>query len=331
MHTFVDQQVPEAYYTLGKMYHDMYKESKNSDKEFDIIVAKHFLLLGQCAEQNQLTCFIPYESQMKNTLNSLLPRKYDNSSPPSQGKLTDTVDSNTMSRSLEFISNLLKDVSLKAKKPDEVESLIRHNMTTDETRIKLINQHRNDFKRELCKKNNKCVEPPIKSRYEDGRKKRLDGILSNLWPLTIDEALVPLDKSWEGRSMCLTVIDETLSGFGLDGVHAIVKDENGNIGKVVFLDIPQDDDIQRKFGFGCKFYILQPHVCMFHGEKVIVAGPHTAFFRSKDVSLCRYCFKPGAKTSCSRCRWANYCNKECQSNDWTILKHKKICYSCPPW
>lgn len=309
----------------------MYKESRNTNREFVAIVLRHFLLVGQCAEQNQLTCFIPYESQMKNTLNSLLERIDDVNSPP-QEKATDTHDSNSMTRSLDLLSNLLEKVSLGAKiTPIEVESLLRQNMSTDETKIKLINQQRNRFKLELSKSGNKCVDIPIISKYEDGRKRRLPEILSNLWTLTIDEALVHSMKTWEGRSMCLTVIDETLSGFGLDGVHAIVKDENGNVGQVVFLDIPQDDDIQRNFGFGCKFYILQPHVDVYHGEKVIVAGPHTAFFSAKDDSLCRYCFKPGAKTSCSRCRWANYCNKECQSNDWTILKHKKICYSSPPW
>jgi len=267
---------------------------------------------------------------MKNTLNSIL--KGEDDASPLQEKPNDTQGSSTMSRSLEIITHLLKDVSLAGKKnPFEVESLIRQNIITDQTRINLINQQRNRFKLELSKSNHKCVEIPINSRYEDGRKRRLPGILSNLWPLTIDEALVPPVKTWEGRSMCLTVIDETLSGFGLDGVHAIVKDENGNIGKVVFLDIPQDDDIQKNFGFGCKFYILQPHVDTYHGEKVIVAGPHTAFFSAKDDSLCRYCFKPGAKTSCSRCRWANYCNKDCQSKDWVIMKHKKICYSSPPW
>ncbi len=312
----------------------MYKESQNTNSEFVHIVVQQFLLFGQCAEQNQLTCFIPYESQLKNTLNSLLKRNDDNNSPPQENPTNTNGSSNPISRSVDFISSLLRNVSIGAKNPMgqfEVESLIRHNMASDETRIKLVIQQRNHFKRELSKNNNKCVDIPIKDKYEDGRKRRLPGILSNLFPLTIDEALVPFKKTWEGRSMALTVIDETLSGFGLDGVHVIVKDENGNVGQVVLLDIPQDDDIQRNFGFGCKFYILQPHVDVYHGEKVIVAGPHTAFFSTKDDSLCRYCFKPGAETKCSRCRWANYCNKECQSNDWTILKHRKICYSSPPW
>nr|CCA21284.1 hsp90like protein putative [Albugo laibachii Nc14]CCA21657.1 hsp90like protein putative [Albugo laibachii Nc14] len=50
--------------------------------------------------------------------------------------------------------------------------------------------------------------------------------------------------------------------------------------------------------------------------------------KSEVKSKCRNCYNYGAKMKCSICKKAAYCNRKCQSSDWTF--HKKTCRKPTP-
>jgi hypothetical protein len=41
--------------------------------------------------------------------------------------------------------------------------------------------------------------------------------------------------------------------------------------------------------------------------------------------LCRFCWREEAQSHCAKCLRVKYCSKECQVQDWKLLKHKDIC------
>mmetsp|Transcript_4852 Transcript_4852/g.8121 ORF Transcript_4852/g.8121 Transcript_4852/m.8121 type:complete len:131 (-) Transcript_4852:445-837(-) len=57
---------------------------------------------------------------------------------------------------------------------------------------------------------------------------------------------------------------------------------------------------------------------------VSLARSFAQLMASKPRSVCNYCGKADAPSSCSACKRVSYCNRECQRADWKF-GHKNLC------
>lgn len=334
-------KVPETYYRLGKAYYDFYLEIDGYGIAVALAVVKHFLNLGIAAELSQLKCFLPYKSEAKEYLRNII------DSIKSRQLTWIDISREYNPASLGYICKLIKEDSPEDEIPDVTIGKIKtnegqekatsevENVLENPRRVKLIIRLREKFKQEVVKNGNQQIALCFhKALYEEPKHALATSVL---FPLTIDEVnSEDFYGVWENRVMFLTVIDEALSGFGLFDIYVVAEDSKRSAIRVVLKCFQQDELVQRKFGFGSKLTILKPHTIasFVDGGKVVQVFDQSTIICENNVgekTLCRFCLKPGATQNCSRCKWARYCNKECQSLDWKMLKHKKICMLQPPW
>uniref|UniRef100_A0AC34FM28 MYND-type domain-containing protein n=1 Tax=Panagrolaimus sp. ES5 TaxID=591445 RepID=A0AC34FM28_9BILA len=154
-------------------------------------------------------------------------------------------------------------------------------------------------------------------------------------------------KKITGRDMDPTK-DQVYNGCLLEGriidwaflmasIATNIEDENGDIHRFVIFQWPlpkkRDPAILEAvkiFRPNVKISIINPyHRKARDGHNTIrVEGPE---FVKLDTSMiekqCHVCGKEGNKSlpSCSGCKMALYCSKECQKLDWTEFNHKGIC------
>ena len=131
-----------------------------------------------------------------------------------------------------------------------------------------------------------------------------------------------------GHALTVTSVDIPIIGV-FTSVHFVVEDEKRFVEKLCIYNLGKDyQSIKEKFPIGCIFTIIEPYARLaVDGKPMIrVDGPNTVIISEKrKIDMCFYCGKEQSRYTCSRCKTAKYCRKECQNNDWKILNHKNVC------
>uniref|UniRef100_A0AC34F1H1 MYND-type domain-containing protein n=1 Tax=Panagrolaimus sp. ES5 TaxID=591445 RepID=A0AC34F1H1_9BILA len=115
-----------------------------------------------------------------------------------------------------------------------------------------------------------------------------------------------------------------------------IEDENGDIHRFVIYrwPLPNQRDPAcleglKVFRPNVKISIINPyHRKARDGHNTIrVEGPEYVKLNTSMIDKqCHVCGKEGkALPSCSQCKMALYCSKECQTFDWVELNHRGIC------
>ena len=138
------------------------------------------------------------------------------------------------------------------------------------------------------------------------------------------------DRILKGHILTLELIDVPILPMVAGQAIALVgEDEHGYAERVCVYNIGEDyEKILDTYDIGAKIAIVNPYVRMaMDGKPVIrVDDPKTVIFvDEKKKNVCRYCGQANAPFKCQQCKNAYYCSKDCQTDDWKILKHKIIC------
>jgi len=134
------------------------------------------------------------------------------------------------------------------------------------------------------------------------------------------------DKVFYHFFIHLNVIEDPITAFS--GTSVLFQDDNGDVERGVIYCVKYEE-VQAKLGFGSRLTILNPMMRMAVDNKPAIRlddNKNVIFHpQYKDTTMCRFCSKRSASLKCARCLRAYYCNKECQTSDWKILKHKRVC------
>lgn len=137
------------------------------------------------------------------------------------------------------------------------------------------------------------------------------------------------DHVYNDRIINLLIAEDPMLGI-VSAIHTVVRDDNGDCLNCAFNELDHNDEyVRRCLCFGSKIRVLNPHYRLdIDGSIVLqVDDPKNIILQSsgKDKQFCRYCWKESPNHACGRCKQAKYCCRDCQTNDWKILKHKLIC------
>jgi tetratricopeptide (TPR) repeat protein len=147
--------------------------------------------------------------------------------------------------------------------------------------------------------------------------------------------------SWVGlKPIFLNEIDPTsdhvLDGFVLEltlitvpfnnsmSISFVAEDSNSDVQRVSLYNC----DKKLTLAIGAKISIINPYLRTAMDGKPLVRidDPNSVIVSPHHiVDMCHCCGKGQSKFSCSKCKRAKYCSKECQVSDWKEYSHKLIC------
>jgi hypothetical protein len=161
----------------------------------------------------------------------------------------------------------------------------------------------------------------------DSKSKTKLGSLANLKKINFNDINFSKDHTLNGYVITVTNSDVI---FQMSSFLLLVQDENKVFQRLAIYNLNLTlEEVNSKFPFGCTFQIVNPYcrIAAGDGKPVIrVDDPNTIFVIDDEVKkMCRFCFKDGCKSKCSKCNMAYYCSKDCQDNDYKNLNHKLIC------
>jgi hypothetical protein len=162
------------------------------------------------------------------------------------------------------------------------------------------------------------IEPKIKQ-------KSLPSV-ANLEEITFADMITTKDHVYEGKLLNLTITEDPMIGM-LAAIHVIAKDKNDDNLNICFYNMDHQK-AKANLSFGSQITIINPYfrVGQDYTLGIRVDNPHRVIFPpDANKSICRYCWKENPKYCCGICGRAKYCSKECQNQDWKVLKHKYIC------
>ncbi|CAL8123553.1 unnamed protein product [Orchesella dallaii] len=301
------KNMPEAYYNLGVVLSFLYKEMRElRDHHFDEV--QHYLEEGELAEASQLQCFLPYESSIRDMLKDTV-RMFMKKSDKGTNSL-----SNVEQIQVPVIDNVA-NVEPKLKITNTtVAQLVKseaERILDEKHRVRLIT----NLRKELVKMRT-CI-----IKEEDSS---LDGV--NSTPFYVQNLM---SEEYVCGELKLTVVDEALLMTGDQNLVVVVaQDPLKRTLTLTMRKLPPDYSwIQNHIGFGRQIIVKNPHI--FYNDSGIshieIESLLTVRIMEKIKNPCRYCLKEEAPKVCTKCRRAQYCDKDCQLNDWTLLKHKLIC------
>ncbi|CAG7823766.1 unnamed protein product, partial [Allacma fusca] len=125
----------------------------------------------------------------------------------------------------------------------------------------------------------------------------------------------------------LVIMEDSIFDY-LPCVHSVVRDDNGDF-QYMYLNIKELNIPRECLGFGAKITIFNPYFCsnVEGAPGIWIENPESIFYHwtGDEKPLCRFCWMENPAHTCSNCKRAQYCSRECQSRDWKLLKHKLIC------
>lgn len=208
---------------------------------------------------------------------------------------------------------------------------------TDPWRVELIKKHRyilsrkditNEIASELAELTEQLVLEEIPEPIEESKLKGLKPILL----LGMDYSQ---DEIYTGRVVELRSIEPVVVVGRC--IFLVVEDQDGDTQRCIIYHYQHDDDkakLEKTLGIGCNFSVANPHMSLLtsaSGETskpfIKVENPEMIILHPKKrmENMCRFCGTGNALKHCSKCKKANYCDRECQEKDWKIYKHKHIC------
>ncbi len=303
------RKFPETYYAMAFCLKDKNSLIKmklrgklNLSKEL-ISEMKSYYEKGLEAEKIQLPFFLPYQSNNKSLL--ALTLKNFEIKP-------------------EYID---KKNSKKKSTFNPIKILERESRLTDPHRIELIVEHREYLNqvRELK------TDRDIVNATPALQKQKAPKSLLRLKPITLRDMGPTEDYVYEGFFMQITFIEDAI--FNGSSIVNVIEDENGDTQRCFIYNFEHENNdsiVQQTFGFGFKMSLINPYMRMAYDGKpgIRIDNPKSLVKFSEEekiVDMCRYCCKGNAKMVCSRCKRAQYCDKNCQTNDWKLYKHKLTC------
>ncbi|XP_065639984.1 uncharacterized protein LOC136072655 [Hydra vulgaris] len=282
-------RIPESYYSIGLCFFKKDHDYLNS--------ISFYYNKGLENEKLQLSCFLPYESTSKLHIQTLL-----NVSELDTKKLNETL-------------------------PITIEPSIKsNNKFVDYKRQLTIINHRKCFdKKKQFKRQNFVFE---KLTYKPNIVQAAPSSIINLQEVFLEDIDFTMDYLLTGCVLTVTVIDIPIVGL-LISVYFVVEDKNKIVSRLCICNLGENyQSIKKLFPVGCTFSIINPYIRLaIDGEPMIrVDDPNSVIMSEKcKIDMCLYCGKEESKYTCSKCKIAKYCSKECQCNDWKILKHKSAC------
>ena len=301
------RKFPEAYYSIGICLINLFNKSLDDKKESKTNVfekAREYYNLGLNAEKLQLPFFLPYKSSSKDFLDQYL-TSYDKIVKKEN-------DGNLQKKMNNIIIDAKNTVELnKQNKTYELSNFKIKCITKHRSNLIIFSKIRPDMKKQTS------TLGPLKTNVEK---------LQNLKRIYLRDMDHTLDQIYKGYELIALIAD--IPNFGLNAVGFILEDENrDNEILYVYFNDKNEDKINKDFSVGTKISISNPYMRMaidgFPCVRVDNDGDIKILEQRKNV--CRTCLKDNCKFSCSICKKAYYCSKECQNMDWKQLDHKTIC------
>lgn len=314
---------PEAYYSIALA--SFTKMSTKKDKDKTHLMSKHgrnvmtriknYYELGLQAEKKQLPFFLPYESNNKILMGNLV-RSFDYQ----LGK-----------------PDVPKAVQKSTMPPPNRPPQMTLEKLSDPWRVEIIQNHRS-YKRQLKEmysecRSGFCVPLLMPGSGKAPKQQKAPTSLVGLKPIALRDMDPTKDHIYEGTVLEMMMIDDASIGDG--SVSTVIQDVNGDAHRCYIYNYEHqcnDAMVQQKFGFGTKMNLMNPYMRMAHDGKPAIRVDDPVSFLELGKSerlkkLCRFCLTDNAPMTCAKCKRANYCNRECQTKDWKLYKHKFICDS----
>jgi hypothetical protein len=295
---FDDRMIPEAYYSMAYL---TLTYGKHIPNYFGLM--EDYYKQGLEAEEKILPCFLPYKaSQAKPICEAKIKQKSQVQSKVKKLGGSAAVVSKGISPSSG------NERSLQPTNPARVEAVVRfRKMFKSLDAIASANY-----------KTNISVQPKSKQTIPRS--------LANLEEITFSEMITTKDQVYNGRLLNLTVTEDPMVGM-LSAIDLIAKDKNDDNLKISFYKLDHQT-AKTDLSFGSQITIINPYfrIAADGTLAIEVDDPRSVIYhRDSNKSICRYCWKENPKYSCAICGRAKYCSKECQNQDWKVLKHKHIC------
>jgi hypothetical protein len=260
-----------------------------------------------------LSCFLPYQSKTKQNAKEILSTVRDFEKEETPRKSNDPVKKGN------------KAASTKPKPTNGAQetSAKDYHFQTQPQRVELVLDHR-ELLHSLRNKSQQFDD--YKPAKDDASVKVQ---LIGLKKITFKE--MEPDRSYEGYVINLTIMEDCVLGH-FPSVRTIVKDDNHDFRCCFFYNLNDTvQNLKKTLSFGSKISILYPVLTQPEkGEAGIRVRSHRyVLYHSSgiDEPLCRFCWEAKANLKCSKCKRATYCDADCQTQDWKLLKHKLICSS----
>ena len=286
------RKVPESYYSIASCY------LLKGNTEQNIKLMKQYYNKGIEAEKQQLSFFLPYQSNTKLLLSPL---------PQLQS---------------ESDKNLPTAPPFDDKKPRA--------RLTDPRRIERIRAHREVVRerRELQSKNLAYISRTVKPRLQQKSPASLIGLKS----ISLRDMNLTKDHIYQGFVLSVVIFEQSPTVGPSIGL--LVEDDNGDLERLFIYNIPASEGqelIQTTYTYGTKMTILNPYLRVAADMKTAIRVDDVSSIilqgeNHNRKNMCRCCGEDSASHVCARCKSAHYCSKECQTMDWKDYGHKFICY-----
>ncbi|UJR19603.1 hypothetical protein I4U23_022737 [Adineta vaga] len=282
------RKVPESYYSMAVCY--LQQNPLQGLSKF----VKETYEKGEQAEKIQLPCFLPYSSNNKILLKSVLDVK----------NLLNT----------EISSTIDSKAHLK-----------------DSHRIEIITLHR-QWQSKVLEDLNSPIYIPITGSYIPQVRQPKVKSLIGLKPISIREMNPRINRVYEGYILSVTIIEEADSWS--PSIHLVVEDGHLDCERIFIYNFPEDQGkylTKKVYTLGSKMQIINPYLRIgLSDRKALIRIDDSSSIIMQDeservINMCRCCGQANALHVCSRCNQARYCNKECETMDWNVYQHKLIC------
>lgn len=261
------RKIPECYYVIASCYLQL--EKMDSCQEF--------YDLGLKAEKDQLSCFLPYESNSKDMLSNIFRMKTLMEKRKSSGN-------SKASSSKSFVSpNVSTHIPTENAKP---------NMTqlTNPYRVQLTIAHRQWIGATKSTDHSKIMTKTTKGKHTQYSPAKLIGLKS----ITFSEMDITKDHVYEGFVLQVSNIEDVAVGPSLT---LQLVDENNDFQRCFvynYSELCSGDEVQKKLGFGSSFSILNPYMRIAQDMKpgIRIDDPRSIIINSTAADQskkCRFC------------------------------------------
>lgn len=310
------RHVPDAYYQIAFTYSAgvSIQDQRNKNKLLEALKnARKYASLGQRSEAEQLSYNLPISSNAKKCVPPTLRgleralAKLEDKVEPAPGTSTSLKEENP--------GNSKSFPDLEGNKPRSYMHLVNH------VRIELVTKHREEQK--LQRDLPSTVNSIFFTKSPDQANTNAD--VSNFKPIQLKEMDSSVSRSFNGRLLHLTFIEDPL--LGNDMIRLLAEDENGEVVGLHVTNHSKNFYAKETLGFGCRVSVANPFLTILPDMQtaIHVDDPKDLIFKEKVANMCRYCGEKDAPLRCAQCKWATYCNRKCQKADWKNLSHKLIC------
>ncbi|CAL8124809.1 unnamed protein product [Orchesella dallaii] len=300
-------QVPHVFYNLAHLHLPDDLTVRNALDHFTIITSiresKRYYDLGKESENNIPPCFLTSEeSTMKKTVENLL--SYYSSLEEKNKLDVPCGHSGRETRKPKFLASII-----------EIKPYLNNPM-----RHQLILNHR----KKLVEFKNSSGQSNFSSSSLFTNEK------SHVTPITLKGINLSALCVYQKGILELMIIDDLYFDTESLSIQLVVEDDNGDVTRLSIYNIMRNDLTKKTFSFGCKISIANPGVIQDNypdGEiyTLEIDSLSCVKYLAGVTNMCRFCGQANAPHSCSICKRARYCTKDCQKHDWKLLKHKLIC------